>query len=85
MIGFITGIYVQSSVVKYFYYFIKKEYNLPNYISMLESGVLEALYENGVRIVEAVTSLANVQEMNDASLIQKFKVDKTMVLLRKMF
>lgn len=85
MIGFRTGIFTEPSLVRYFYYFMKKNYHLPNYISMLETGVIEALIKNKITVIEAVTSGANVQEMNESSLMQKFIVDKTMVLLRKIF
>jgi len=69
--------------VGYFYYFMKKEYHLPNYVAMLETSVLEALSQKKVTIITSVTSGANVQEMNDSSLMQRFVVDKTMILLRK--
>lgn len=85
LLGFRTGIYAEANTVRYFYYFIKKEYQLPNYVAMLESGVQEALFNQNIRIIESVASGANVQEMNDSSISQRFVVDKTMVLLRKMF
>ena len=85
LIGFRTGIFVCPGIVRYFYYFMKKDYNLPNYVLMLESGVIEALVKQKVNIIEAVTSGTNIQEMNNSSLLQKFMVDKTMVLLRKIF
>lgn len=84
LLGFRTGIFTEANTVKYFYYFMKKKYTLPNYISMLENGVLEELAKKKVSIIEAVTSGANVQEMNDSSIAQRFVVDKTMVLLRKL-
>ena len=85
LIGFRTGIFSEPGMVKYFYYFMQKEYNDPKYISMLETGVLEALIKRKVNRVEAISSGLNVQEMNDSSLLQGFEVDKTMVLLRKIF
>ena len=85
LIGFRTGIFAEPGFVKYFYYFMKKEYNDSKYSSMLEAGVLEALYSRKVNRIEAVSSGLNVQEMNDTSLMQGFVVDKTMVLLRKIF
>lgn len=84
LLGFRTGIFSDTRIVKYFYYFMKKDYNLPNYIAMLESGVLSALAEKNVNIIEAVSSGSNVQEMNDSSITQRFIVDKTMILLRKL-
>ena len=85
LIGFRTGIYAEPGLVKYFYYFMKKEYNEPTYISMLETGVVEDLIKRRINRIEAVTSGLNVQEMNDTSLMQGFVVDRTMVLLRKLF
>jgi hypothetical protein len=35
--------------------------------------------------IEAVSSGLNVPEMNDSSLMQGFVVDRTMVLMRKIF
>jgi len=84
LLGFRTGIFSEQGLVKYFYYFIKKEYNQPNYIAMLEKGVLSALAAKKVTIIESVSSGSNVQEMNDTSLMQRFVVDKTRILLRKL-
>lgn len=69
----------------YFYYFMKKGYNDPKYTAMLETCVQDALYKRRITRIEAVSSGLNVQEMNDASLLQGFVVDRTMVLLRKIF
>ena len=85
LIGFRTGIFAEETLVKYFYYFMKPEYNDPKYTAMLETGVLEALVKRGVIRIEAVTSGLNVREMNDTSLLQSFVVEKTMVVLRKIF
>jgi hypothetical protein len=59
LIGFRTGIFAEPGLVKYFYYFMKKEYNDPKYISMLETGVIEALlkvsiffHENSCKCIE---------------------------------
>ena len=85
LIGFRTGIFAEPGLVKYFYYFMKQQYNEPTYISMLETGVVEDLIKRRVNRIEAVTSGLNVKEMNDSSLMQGFVVDKTMVLMRKIF
>ena len=85
LIGFRTGIFAEPGLVKYFYYFMQKEYNDAKYISMLETGVLEALVARKVNRIEAVSSGLNVPEMNDSSLMQGFVVEKTMVLMRKIF
>jgi len=85
LIGFRTGLFAEPGLVKYFYYFMKKEYNEPTYVSMLETGVVEDLIKRRVNRIEAVTSGFNVQEMNDSSLLQSFVVEKTMVLMRKIF
>jgi hypothetical protein len=85
LIGFRTGIFAEPGLVKYFYYFMQKQYNDPNYIAMLETGITEDLLKRKVNRIEAVSSGLNVQEMNDSSLLQGFVVDKTMVLLRKIF
>lgn len=84
LLGFRTGIFSESNTVRYFYYFMKRDYQLPNYVGMLETGVLAALSQQKVTLVEAVTSGVNVQEMNDSSITQRFIVDKTMILLRKL-
>jgi hypothetical protein len=85
LIGFRTGIFAEPGLVKYFYYFMQKQYNDPKYIAMLETGITEDLLKRKVNRIEAVSSGLNVQEMNDSSLLQGFVVDKTMVLLRKIF
>ena len=85
LLGFRTGIFADSTVVKYFYYFMKPAYNNSQYISILETGVHEALLRRKVTRIEAITSGFNVDEMNESSLMQGFVVDKTMVLLRKIF
>jgi hypothetical protein len=85
LIGFLSGIFAEPGLVKYFYYFMKQQYNEPTYISMLETGVVEDLIKRRVNRIEAVTSGLNVKEMNDSSLMQGFVVDKTMVVMRKIF
>jgi len=85
LIGFRTGLFAEPGLVKYFYYFMKKKYNKPTYISMLETGVVEDLIKRRINRIEAVTSGLNVKEMNDSSLMQGFVVDRTMVLMRKIF
>jgi hypothetical protein len=85
LIGFRTGIFAEPGLVKYFYYFMQKEYNDAKYISMLETGVLEALVARKVNRIEAVSSGLNVPEMNDSSPMKGFVVEKTMVLMRKIF
>ena len=85
LIGFRTGIFSEPGLVKYFYYFMQKQYNDPKYIAMLETGIIEDLLKRKVNRIEAVSSGLNVQEMNDSSLLQGFVVDRTMVLLRKIF
>jgi len=85
LIGFRTGIFAEPGLVKYFYYFMQQQYNEPTYISMLETGVVEDLIKRRINRIEAVTSGLNVKEMNDSSLMQGFVVDKTMVLMRKIF
>jgi hypothetical protein len=64
---------------------MQPQYNEPTYISMLETGVVEDLIKRRVNRIEAVTSGLNVKEMNDSSLMQGFVVDKTMVVMRKIF
>jgi hypothetical protein len=85
LIGFRTGLFAEPGLVKYFYYFMQQQYNEPTYISMLETGVVEDLIKRRINRIEAVTSGLNVKEMNDSSLMQGFVVDKTMVLMRKIF
>lgn len=85
LIGFRTGEIAEHSLARYFYYFMKKGYNDPKYTVMLETCVQEVLYKRRVTRIEAVSSGLNVQEMNDASQLQGFVVDRTMVLLRKIF
>ena len=85
LLGFRTGIFADSTVVKYFYYFMKPEYNNSQYVSMLETGVHEALLRRKVTRIVAITSGFNVAEMNESALMQGFVVDKTMVILRKIF
>lgn len=85
LIGFRTGIFAEPGLVKYFYYFMRPAYNDPRYITMLETGVLEALVARKVTRIESVSSGLNVPEMNESSLMQGFMVEKTMVLMRKIF
>lgn len=85
LIGFRTGEIAEPSLARYFYYFMKKGYNDPKYTAMLETFVQDALHKRRISRIEAVSSGLNVQEMNDASLLQGFVVDRTMVLLRKIF
>jgi hypothetical protein len=85
LLGFRTGIFAEPGLVKYFYYFMQQQYNEPTYISMLETGVVEDLIKRRVNRIEAVTSGLNVKEMKDSSLMQGFVVDRTMVVMRKIF
>jgi hypothetical protein len=85
LIGFRNGLFSEPGFVKYFYTFMKKGYNDPKYSSMLETCVQESLVKRKVTRVEAISSGSNVQEMNDSSLLQNFIVDRTAVLMRKIF
>jgi hypothetical protein len=85
LIGIRNGILTDPGIVKYFYTFMKKGYNDPKYTAMLETCVQEALSKRKINRVEAISSGSNVQEMNDTTHLQGFIVDRTTVLLRKIF
>ncbi|MFH1120046.1 MAG: hypothetical protein V1775_09485 [Bacteroidota bacterium] len=83
--GFRNGEFTTKKTVRYFYNFMAPMHNTPAYASMLEAAVIDALVKRGVSIVEAITSGLNVEEINEAFSTLGFKVDKTLVLLRKIF
>lgn len=85
LIGFRNGEFTAKDTVRYFYSFMARSYNTLSYAAMLEAAVIDALVSRGVSRVEAVTSGINVQEINEAFSSLGFKVEKTMVLLRKIF
>jgi len=85
LVGFRNGIVTEPGQARYFYTFMKKGYNDPKYSSMLETCVQEALIKRKINRIEAISSGSNVPEMNDSSLLQGFVVDRTTVLLRKIF
>ncbi|MHC1775875.1 MAG: hypothetical protein AB9834_10730 [Lentimicrobium sp.] len=83
--GFRNGEFTSRNTVRYFYSFMSQSHNTPSYAAMLEAAVIDALVKRGITRVEAVTSGLNVQEINEAFSSLGFKVEKTMVLLRKIF
>ncbi len=83
--GFRNGEFMTKNTVRYFYSFMAPSHNNQAYSSMLEAAVIDALVSRGVGRVEAITSGLNVQEINEAFSSLGFKVEKTMVLLRKIF
>lgn len=83
--GFRNGEFTTKNTVRYFYGFMAQSHNSPGYAAMLEAAVIDALVTRGVSRVEAITSGLNVQEINEAFSSLGFKVEKTMVLLRKIF
>ncbi len=83
--GFRNGEFTSRNTVRYFYSFMDQSHNTQAYAAMLEAAVIDTLVKRGITRVEAVTSGLNVQEINEAFSSLGFKVEKTMVLLRKIF
>lgn len=83
--GFRNGEFTTRKTVRYFYSFMAPSHNSQSYSAMLEAAVIDALVKRGVSRVEAITSGLNVEEINEAFSSLGFKVEKTMVLLRKIF
>jgi len=83
--GFRNGEFTSKKTVRYFYNFMAPAHNTPAFASMLEAAVIDALVKRGVGNVEAITSGLNVEEINEAFSTLGFKVEKTLVLLRKIF
>ena len=83
--GFRNGEFTSKKTVRYFYSFMAPAYNTSSYASMLEAAVIDALVKRNVSNVEAITSGLNVNEINEAFSSLGFKVEKTLVLLRKIF
>lgn len=83
--GFRNGKFLSKKEVRYFYRFMAQSHNTNNYASMLEAALIDALVERGVSSVEAITSGLNVAEINEAFSTLGFRVEKNMVLLRKIF
>ena len=83
--GFRNGKFTSKKTVRYFYRFMAQTHNTNNYASMLEAALIDALVSRGVVSVEAITSGLNVEEINEAFSSLGFRVEKNMVLLRKIF
>lgn len=85
LIGFRNGEFTTKRTVRYFYSFMAPGFKTPHYESMLEAAMIDALVKRNVSLVEAITSGQNVSEINEALSSMGFTVEKTQVLLRKIF
>lgn len=83
--GFRNGKFTSKKTVRYYYRFMAQSHNTQNYASMLEAALIDALVSRGVSIVEAITSGLNVDEINESFSSLGFRVEKNMVLLRRIF
>lgn len=83
--GFRNGEFITKKTVRYFYSFMAQTHNTAAFTAMLEAAVIDALVNRGVCNVEAITSGLNVEEINEAFSSLGFRVEKTMVLLRRIF
>jgi len=83
--GFLNGEFTTKKTVRYYYSFMAKSHNTASFAAMLESAAMDALFKRGVGRVEAITSGLNVEEINESLSALGFTVEKTMVLLRKIF
>lgn len=85
LVAFKTGKYISKSHVLYFYSYIAENKEFQKFSVMLENGVLEFLINQKVSYIEAVTSCLNIAELNESLKESGYSVNKTMVLLRKIF
>lgn len=85
LVAFKTGKYISKSHVLYFYSYIAENREFQKFSVMLENGVLEFLINQKVSYIEAVTSCLNIAELNESLKESGYSVNKTMVLLRKIF
>jgi len=83
--GFRNGGFNDKKTVRYFYRFMAQSHNNESYAAMLEAAVIDYLVKKGVGRIEAITSGLNVNEINDAFSTLGFRVERTAVLLRKIF
>jgi hypothetical protein len=85
LIAFKTGRYTTPSHVAYFYTFVKPGVDYKTFSQMLETGVLETLSHHKVTLVSAVSSGLNTRELNESLKDFGYTIDKTSILLRKIY
>ncbi|GAB1405484.1 MAG: hypothetical protein PHX54_06290 [Lentimicrobiaceae bacterium] len=85
LVAFRTGKYKSKQHVLYFYSYVSNSYDQHAFSVMLETAVVEYLLAQKVSHIEAVSSGLNVAEINESIHNYGYVVDKTMVLLRKIY
>lgn len=85
LVAFRTGKYKSKNHVMYFYSYVSKLYDHYAFSTMLETAVIEYLMAQKVNHIEAIGSGLNIGELNETLHDSGYIVDKTMVLLRKIY
>lgn len=83
LIAFRTASLFKDEVF-YYQYAVSPKYNFNQFASMLETGVIVFLKEQGIQIINAVTTGFNTSELSRL-LTNNFKIDSSIVLLRKVY
>jgi hypothetical protein len=85
LVAFRTGKFKNKNHVLYFYSYVSKSHDQHAFSAMLETAVIEHLVAQKVSHIEAVSSGLNIAELNESIHDYGYVVDKTMVLLRKIY
>lgn len=85
LVAFRTGKFKSKNHVLYFYSYVSKSHDQHAFSAMLETAVIEHLVRQKVSHIEAVSSGLNIAELNESIHDYGYVVDKTMVLLRKVY
>ena len=83
LVAFRTGSCSRNEVF-YYQYGVSPKYNFNQFASMLEIGVIAFFKEKGLRIINAVTTGFNTDELSRL-LANNFKIDSSIILLRKVY
>lgn len=85
LIGIKTGSYRNKHEVLHFNTWLAKEYQNRTYLNIMEILFMEYLKQQQVSVLTAVTSGLSISEMNDSFREFNYTIDKTSILLRKIY
>lgn len=85
MIGFRSGAFDSEKEVTFYLYGIRTGFDHVKYSELLDNLSIQFLMKRGVRIIHAISSGLNVDELNRLIKHHSFKIERTEVFMRKLF
>lgn len=85
LIGFRSGAFDTEKEVTFYLYGIRSGFDHVKYSELLDNLSIQFLQNKGVRIIHAISTGLNVDELNRLIKHHGFKIERTEVFMRKLF